>query len=151
MELQRKLYRHYKGQHYIAYFRAKHTETDEDVVVYRNVRDDVFAKNGYHVRPTKMFFENLSSKCKRFEFIEDIKDSHKGQSKKHSLIETSSGMAVGFAIAWAAWYWAIPLIFDNMKQSASDATGVTLFFTALSLVRAYYWRRLSNWVMHRDS
>lgn len=150
LNMKRAIYRHYKGQYYIVYLRSKHTETGEDVVVYRNIRDDVFATNGYHSRPAAMFFGSISEHQQRFVFISDV-PSDKGQTKKETIIETSLSVVIGFALSWGAWYWIIPLLFDSMEQSASDATGITLFFTVLSLVRSYYWRRFSNWIMHRDA
>jgi hypothetical protein len=61
-------YKHYKGHEYEVIANAKHSETLEDMVVYRRVGDptDVW------VRPSKMFEEVVEvggKKVPRFEFI----------------------------------------------------------------------------------
>lgn len=44
------IYRHYKGGLYEVFFEAKHTETGEWVVAYRNIEHGT-----YYVRPSQMF------------------------------------------------------------------------------------------------
>lgn len=59
-----KRYKHYKGEIYDFLFVAKHSETNEDVVVYKNSKNEIF------VRPAKMFYEEIEvngKKVKRFE------------------------------------------------------------------------------------
>lgn len=63
-------YRHYKGSMYEAIGVAKHSETLEDMVVYRAL----YATNELWVRPLKMFFEEVEvggKKVPRFEFVEE--------------------------------------------------------------------------------
>lgn len=48
-------YRHYKGQEYIVYGLARHSETQEELVVYRQNYGD----HGLWVRPLRMFQENV--------------------------------------------------------------------------------------------
>jgi acyl-CoA thioesterase I len=63
------IYRHYKGNMYQVLGVAKHSETMEDVVVYRALYGD----GGLWVRPLSMFAEFVEvngNKVKRFEFVE---------------------------------------------------------------------------------
>ena len=47
-------YYHYKGGRYEVLTLAKHSETDEDMVVYRSIHFGSF-----HVRPLSMWFEHV--------------------------------------------------------------------------------------------
>lgn len=61
-------YKHYKGNFYEVLGVAKHSETMEDLVVYKKLYDDF----GLWVRPLKMFEEMVEidgKKMPRFEFI----------------------------------------------------------------------------------
>ncbi|TAJ27863.1 MAG: DUF1653 domain-containing protein [Nitrospirae bacterium] len=61
-------YRHYKGKDYRVLGCAKHTETEEELVVYRALYGD----HGLWVRPKPMFFEQVLVEGKltpRFQFI----------------------------------------------------------------------------------
>lgn len=61
-------YRHYKGGIYELLFIAEHSETKEHLVIYRNNKNEIFA------RPAEMFFEVIEIngvKVKRFEKIND--------------------------------------------------------------------------------
>ena len=62
-------FRHFKGNHYRLEGFAKHTETQEEVVVYRAL----YGERGLWVRPAKMFFETIErdgKRMKRFELVE---------------------------------------------------------------------------------
>ena len=62
-------YRHYKGKLYTVIAEAKHSETLEDLVVYRAE----YGERGVWVRPKAMFLENVSVDGKtfaRFEYVE---------------------------------------------------------------------------------
>ena len=50
------LYRHYKGNLYLVYAVAQHSETDEQLVVYQPQYGD----RKYWVRPTQMFMETVT-------------------------------------------------------------------------------------------
>ncbi|WP_342349883.1 DUF1653 domain-containing protein [uncultured Nitrospira sp.] len=66
-------YRHYKGNEYQVIGVAKHSETEEDLVVYRALYGDC----GLWVRPAKMFREKIEMEGKlvfRFEWIDDVKN-----------------------------------------------------------------------------
>ncbi|HEX4143526.1 MAG TPA: DUF1653 domain-containing protein [Pirellulales bacterium] len=48
-------YRHYKGNEYLVLGVARHSETQEELVVYRQQ----YGSFGLWVRPTKMFLETV--------------------------------------------------------------------------------------------
>lgn len=63
-------YRHYKGQEYEVIGCARHSETDEELVVYRALYGD----RGLWVRPIAMFAEPISIDGKsvpRFSFLQE--------------------------------------------------------------------------------
>ena len=63
-------YRHYKGPEYEVLFTAKHTETEEELVVYQAL----YGERGYWVRPLEMFVETVEVNGEvrpRFEQIVD--------------------------------------------------------------------------------
>ena len=63
-------YRHFKGKEYEVLFVAKHSETLEDMVVYRAL----YGEGAVWVRPAAMFLETVCRDGKefpRFTYIED--------------------------------------------------------------------------------
>ena len=63
-------YEHYKGNYYEVIEVAKHSETLEELVVYRAL----YGEHDLWVRPLKMFLETVEiegKKTPRFRFIED--------------------------------------------------------------------------------
>ena len=61
-------YRHYKGPEYEVLGTAKHTETEEEFVVYRAL----YGERSLWVRPTKMFLETVTvdgQPCLRFQLL----------------------------------------------------------------------------------
>ena len=63
-------YRHFKGNMYMVIGTAKHTETLEEVVVYRAL----YGEHGLWVRPVSMFEEEIERdgyKGPRFTYIGD--------------------------------------------------------------------------------
>ncbi len=61
-------YRHYKGNDYIVIGVAKHSETEEELVVYRQD----YGEHGLWVRPKEMFLETVEVAGKqvaRFAFV----------------------------------------------------------------------------------
>ena len=64
------MYRHYKGNKYELIAIAKHSETLEDMAVYRAL----YGEGGYWVRPLSMWSETVTVDGKivlRFEYIGD--------------------------------------------------------------------------------
>ncbi len=67
------------------------------------------------------------------------------QSRVVSLLEVVSGKAVGFVLAICLSLYVFPVI--GIYLDVTQVIEVTIFFTLLSLVREYLWRRLFNWIM----
>ena len=64
-------YRHYKGNHYEVIGVARHSETEEELVVYRKLYDD----GSLWVRPLDMFSEDVivdGRTVPRFAWAEDL-------------------------------------------------------------------------------
>ena len=54
------IYKHYKGNNYEVIGIARHSETLEELVVYKALYDSLeFGTNSLWVRPKKMFLENV--------------------------------------------------------------------------------------------
>lgn len=67
------IYKHYKGQLYEVIGEAVHTETEEELVLYKALYETDY---DYFVRPKSMFLEELIidwQNKKRFEYIGDKK------------------------------------------------------------------------------
>lgn len=65
------VYRHYKGNKYLAYEVAKHSESHEDHVVYRCL----YGEKGLWLRPLSMFLESVEVNgvsVPRFEWVAEI-------------------------------------------------------------------------------
>ncbi len=68
-------YRHYKGQFYVVVGVARHSETEEEMVVYRQDYGD----RSLWVRPASMFAETIQKDgvlFPRFELIEEDHAEH---------------------------------------------------------------------------
>jgi len=67
-------YEHYKGKQYEVIGVARHSETLEELVVYKALYDsDEFEKNTLWVRPKDMFLEMIEfngKKVPRFKYVE---------------------------------------------------------------------------------
>lgn len=71
------IYQHYKGPFYQVYEIAKHTETEEELVVYRYLYDDF----GLTVRPLEMFVDELifeGETVERFRFVKEANKASLG-------------------------------------------------------------------------
>lgn len=69
MEIRKGRYRHFKGNEYEVIGTAKHSETLEEMVVYKAL----YGEGGLWVRPAEMWNETIERDGKvfrRFEFIE---------------------------------------------------------------------------------
>lgn len=63
-------YRHFKGNEYEVLYLAKHSETEEDMVVYRAL----YGERGVWVRPASMWNETIERDGKtyrRFSYIDE--------------------------------------------------------------------------------
>jgi hypothetical protein len=68
MKVQKGIYKHYKGNEYEVLMVAKHSETEEEMVVYRALYGDY----GTWVRPLEMFMEKVEvngEMVDRFQFL----------------------------------------------------------------------------------
>ena len=71
MEIRRGVYRHFKGNEYEVLGVARHSETGEEMVVYRAL----YGEHGVWVRPACMWFEPV---CRegvdtiRFTFVREV-------------------------------------------------------------------------------
>ncbi|MCA9014921.1 MAG: DUF1653 domain-containing protein [Planctomycetaceae bacterium] len=66
-------YRHYKGNDYLVIEMARHSETEEEMVVYRQD----YGERGLWVRPKTMFLETVEvdgRQVPRFQFIGPAED-----------------------------------------------------------------------------
>lgn len=63
-------FRHYKGGLYEYICEARHSETEEEMVVYRPLYND----SGVWVRPKKMFFEDVTVNGERVPRFSEITD-----------------------------------------------------------------------------
>ena len=63
-------YRHFKGNEYEVLYIAKHSETLEDMVVYRAL----YGEHGVWVRPASMWDESITRDGKTFKRFEKIED-----------------------------------------------------------------------------
>jgi Na+/phosphate symporter len=68
------------------------------------------------------------------------------QSRRMSIIETVSSVAIGFAVSMAASVVVYPMF--GHAFSLSQNAGITVIFTVLSIFRGYAVRRAFNWFAH---
>ena len=66
------------------------------------------------------------------------------QTKKMSLIETLSSVAIGYVISLVAQMIIFPVF--GIEVSLTDNLLIGLFFTVVSIIRGYYVRRLFEWI-----
>jgi hypothetical protein len=64
------------------------------------------------------------------------------QSRTHSFIESIANVAIGFGINVIANILVLPLF--GYDVSVSDAAGIGLIFTFISIARSYLLRRMFN-------
>jgi hypothetical protein len=65
-------YQHYKGKHYEVVGVVRHSETLEELVLYKALYETEFGKDSLWVRPKDMFFEKImvsGQQVERFKFI----------------------------------------------------------------------------------
>lgn len=66
------------------------------------------------------------------------------QSKRMSLVESLTNIAVGYLVALAAQIVIFPLL--GVQASLSQNLMIGVLFTAVSLARSYALRRVFNWI-----
>ncbi|MCX6706600.1 MAG: DUF1653 domain-containing protein [Candidatus Woesearchaeota archaeon] len=65
-EAKKGIYRHYKGRTYEVIGTARHSETLEELIVYRALyTSKKFGKNALWARPKRMFLEKITFEGKR--------------------------------------------------------------------------------------
>lgn len=72
------IYRHYKGKLYEVLGVARHSETLEELVLYKALYETEFGKDSLWVRPKAMFLETVvvnSENVPRFAFVEASKNN----------------------------------------------------------------------------
>ena len=70
MDIKAGKYRHFKGNEYEVLYVAKHSETMEEMVVYRAL----YGEKGVWVRPAEMWDETITRDGKTFKRFEKIDD-----------------------------------------------------------------------------
>jgi hypothetical protein len=68
MNLKKGIYRHYKGNRYRVMDVARHSETEEEYVVYQAL----YGEHGTWIRPLAMFCETIEregKQLKRFDYV----------------------------------------------------------------------------------
>ena len=59
------IYKHYKGGTYKFLFMSKHSETDEDLVIYQSL-----LYGSFHARPLHMWFDKIKGHGERFKLLD---------------------------------------------------------------------------------
>lgn len=65
-------YRHYKGKLYEVLGTVRHSETLEEMVLYKALYESEYGKDSLWVRPKEMFLESVildGKEVKRFEYV----------------------------------------------------------------------------------
>ncbi len=75
MELKPGKYQHYKGQYYEVIGTARHSETEEELVVYRAL----YGARGLWVRPLNMFCESVTVGTESVARFAYVGDGQKGE------------------------------------------------------------------------
>src|SRR5438105_5064127 len=73
----------------------------------------------------------------------------RGQSRRHSLLESSLNTASGFLLSFLATFVVYPLV--GIRTSAVQNLWTVIAFTVISVLRSYVWRRVFNWWHHREA
>ena len=65
------------------------------------------------------------------------------QARKHSLLEACCGTAIGFTVAYISNL--VILHAYGYQITLAESFWITCWFTAISVIRSYYVRRLFNY------
>lgn len=71
------------------------------------------------------------------------------QPRWEALVETGLNIGSGFFISWAMWVWVIAPLW-NIPFNMMESLEITALFTITSVIRSYFWRRLTNWKAKYD-
>lgn len=66
------------------------------------------------------------------------------QTRRQSLIESIANVAIGYTVAIATQLAVFPVF--GIHVTLRENLGIGAFFTAVSIVRSYWVRRLFNWI-----
>ncbi len=66
------------------------------------------------------------------------------QSHKHSMFEQMFDTTTGFLISYCVWEFILKNLINHGHLSVDNTFAITTIFTAISIVRGYFWRRLFN-------
>lgn len=66
------------------------------------------------------------------------------QTRRQSMAETAASVAIGYLVALLSQLAIFPLF--GIHLPLADNLAIGLYFTAISIVRGYYVRRLFNWL-----
>lgn len=66
------------------------------------------------------------------------------QTRRQSLVESIANVVIGYTVAIAAQLAIFPVF--GIRVTISENLGIGAFFTAVSIVRSYWVRRLFNWI-----
>ncbi len=69
------------------------------------------------------------------------------QSKVESFIESSCNNGSAFIISMCLWHYIVGPLYD--AKIIHSAFQVTIFFTVVSFIRTYCWRRFFNAGLHK--
>lgn len=64
------------------------------------------------------------------------------QTKTESILEAFLNTVSGFAVSWLATIYIFPLW--GYQTTTRTAFEITCFYTAISIIRSYAWRRMFN-------
>lgn len=71
------------------------------------------------------------------------------QSLLESVIESITDTLSGIGISWLAMLYVIPVFYPDYQPTVGPALGIVLLFTAISLMRKFFWRRFFAVGLHR--
>lgn len=72
------------------------------------------------------------------------------QTLRHTMIEVLVSTGAAFIISVLLQHFFVNPLW-HLHSSPLDSIGITVFFTIVSLVRSFYFRRFFNWLHHRDT
>lgn len=64
------------------------------------------------------------------------------QSRRMSLVEAKTNAVIGLLVSWIFTFYGLPLF--GIEINVSQASGITICYFFLSLIRSYIIRRFFN-------